>query len=620
MKKLLIFCLVFTAVLLTHAQVLTPQWEASLSGKVKWIQVNDWGIVIAACDNGLFGLDPRDGSKIWELPDVTKIQEEYYNTISGTPLVLIDDKGADAKTLIINGLNGALIFDSREEGIEKVLSRRLIPEVKGIMITYANDAGDGVALYDYLDGSKRWNTPMEKAKSRTLAQPIIDPDGNILFANGSQLFRLNGETGEVLWKTETKKDYIDLFLGPDERRVFAVSGSPSDMFKAENAEPSALTVSGGVGKFYVQSHDLASGESFWKKPIEYSKSKYAGVALGDQDYLLLHTLSANMFAYDSPDPLWKKEKIGTGGDQLVGVYPTSDGIIYVGDDGQGRNYFNYVDAEGKPLWKKRPVVNGYISLIEDHGDAIFYITSKGANYLNKEDGKELWTRDKYLSSTFPVRFVKPSDDSFVLLAEGKLIQVDSKARDWNVLASGFDFKGEVPSGLQQVGDHFAVTGNQNVTLLDASGQKVYHQYYEAPDQSLGAKLALGALSTAAEVGAMVSGMSAFAYGFTGAVQGNESYMNKAEQQATISGFATGMAGDFSQLAKMRFGAQANSQDYKLILTEKDKQIGFVQIDLNSGAEKGMVVTADRTPTFTVDAVGNKLLLKSADGRVACYDL
>ncbi|REE00538.1 outer membrane protein assembly factor BamB family protein [Marinoscillum furvescens] len=620
MKKLLTTCFATLYLCAAYAQVLTPDWESSLSGKVKWIQVNDWGIVIAACDNGLFGLDPRDGTKIWELSDVTKIQEEYYNTIPGTPLVLIDDKGADAKTLIINGLSGALVFDSRDEGIEKVLSRRLVREVGGIMITYSKASGDGVALYNFNDGKELWNTPMEKAKGRTLAQPVIDSEGHILYANGSRLFRLHGQTGAVLWEAEAKKDYIDLFFSPDEATVFAVSGSPSDLFKAENAEPSALTVSGGVGKFSVQAHQVATGEPIWKKPIQYSKSKYSGVALGESDYLLLHTLSANRYSYDSPDPLWKKEKIGTGGDQLVGVYPTSDGMIYVGDDGSGRNYFNYVDEAGKPLWKKRPVVTGYISHIEDQGDAIFYITSKGANFLSKENGKELWTGSKYLSSDFPVSFVKDSDQSFVLLAEGKLIRVDLPQKDWSVIGSSFDFKGEVPSGVRLVGEKYAVTGNQNVTLLDASGNKVYHQYYEAPDQSLGAKLALGTLSAAAEVGAMVSGMSAFAYGFTGAVQGNDSYMNKAEQQAMISNFATGAAGDFSQLAKMRFGAQAASEDYKLILTERDKLLGFVKIDLASGEEQGMVVTADRTPTFTVDAVTNKLYLKSAEGRLACYDL
>ncbi|MEQ9302854.1 MAG: hypothetical protein RJQ14_02990, partial [Marinoscillum sp.] len=128
------------------------------------MQINDWGIVIASCETGLYGIDPRDGNKIWEVTALTNVPEENYSTIPGTPLVVLAERSGNAKVAIINGLTGQKIFNSNESGIEKVQSKRVISEIEGVMISYSNEAGDGVALYSYTDGTEVWNTSIEKAK------------------------------------------------------------------------------------------------------------------------------------------------------------------------------------------------------------------------------------------------------------------------------------------------------------------------------------------------------------------------------------------------------------------------------------------------------------------------
>lgn len=621
MRKLTFVFLIAMASLV-HAQTLPSQWEVSLPGKVKWIQVNDWGILITACENGLYGIDPRDGSKIWEVPSLTNIAEENYNTIPETPLVLIADKGGDAKTMIINGLTGVIVFDSEGEGIEKVVSRKVIPEVGGVLIAYSNAGGDGVALFSYQDGQKKWDAPLEKVKGKTLqAQPIVDEAGNILYANGAKVYRFNGQTGEVVWQAEISKNCIDLFTSPDGTNVYAVSGNPSDSFRAGNAEPSAVTMSGGLSKFQIESFVVSTGEPLWKKPVVYPKSKYGGVALGESDFFLMHTLGANKIDYVSGAPVWKKERFGSGGAEIGGIFETDLGLIYVAPDGTGKTYVNYVNDGGEHLWKKRPVIMGQLIMVEDYGDAIFYITTRGANFISKEDGKLTWEGDKYLAAgDVPVSFIKDGDGTYVMYVRGMLIRIVPEERDWVEITSDFAFQAELPTGLQQIDQGYVLTGNQNAMLIDGSGSIVYHKYLEAPEQSFAAKLALGALSTASAVGSFAYGVSSLSYGLVGAVQENEGFMRKAEQQATVSMFTGELSGGFAAMAKLRFGEQASTNDYKLILTKQDKNIGFVKVGLADGTEAGMVVTDDRTPKFVVDGVDDRLFLKSGDTRVTCYEL
>lgn len=624
MKKTL-FSLTFLITLCGNliAQTLTPAWEISLPGKLKWMQVNDWGILVTACENGLFGVNPSDGEKLWEIPSLTNIKEDNYNIIEGTPLVRIADKGADAKTMIINGLNGEIIFNSEAEQMGKVFSSKIIYEVDGMMVAYSNEDKDGVALFNYLKAEKKWDRSFEKVKGGALqAQPLVDKEGNILYANGKNFYRLNGQTGEVIWQAEAKKNYIDLFTHPQGDVVYAVSGNASDAFKAANREPSALTVSGGAaGKFQIDAFELATGTEMWKKPVSYSKSRYSGVALGQNDFLLLHTLSANVIDYGSGAGLWKKEKIGTGGDRLSGIFPTDKGLIYAVADGTGRSNIYYVDDAGKKLWKRKAVINGDLVYLEQMNEQLFYISTRGTNMINLEDGKLLWEGDKYLAAgNVPISFIQDEDGSYVMYVRGMLVRVVPEAKDWTLITSNFAFQGELPTELRRLPNGYLLTGNQNAMLIGEDGKVIYHKYYEQPEQSFAAKMALGVVGMASSVASFAYGVSSFGYGLAGEMENNDHYRKKAMQQAAISSFTSDMTGGLDALAAVRFGEDAMVNDYKLILTKKDKSIGFMKIDLITGEEKGQIVTADRTPDFAIDAAGDKLFLKSAGQRVACYGL
>ena len=614
---------IFVIILLSTiglGQVQTPQWDVILPSKVKWLQVNDWGMVIAACENGMYGMDPRDGKKIWENTSLTNINEDFYSNIENTPLVLIADKGSDAKTVVINGLTGDVVFNSEKEGFSKVVSRKIIPEIEGLLIVYQTDAGDGIALYNYVNGTQKWNSSIEKAKSNAVQpEPFLDNGQNIVMANGPILYHIDASSGSILWNYEVKKNIIDVFTGPTGNELYTVSGSPSDSYRNNNTK-SSLTVTGGTGKFSIDCIALADGSSIWKNPIEYSKSKYGGVALGEDDFFLLHTLGANQYKYSSSDPIWKKEKLGTGGDALGGIFESDESIIYFSPDGAGRTYGYLVDKAGNQLWKKKVIINGDLMLLEDLGDTFFYLSTQGLNFINKADGKLLWEGNKYLSSNFPVDFIQENASLYTVYIGNKLISVDLDTKDWSLITNDILFQGEVPSRLRKTDLGYVISGDQNVMLVNENGKEIYRTYLPQPEQSFGAKLALGTLSMATAVGSMAYGMSSAGYGLAGAVQDNDQYKKKAQRQLAVASFTAQLVGGFDALATLRFGQSVGSSDYQLILTRKDKAIGFVKVGLDDGAEQGVIVTDDRTPTYVLDHVDNKFFLKSGDTRVACYQL
>jgi len=605
-----------------RAQVLTPSWEVSLPGKLKWMQINDYGILIASCDNGLYGVNPADGSKLWEITSLANVPEANYQVIEGTPLVLLAEKGGESQTMIINGLNGNIIFDSAKEALGAIVSTKIIPEAGGAMVAYSTDSGDGMTLFDYVSGEKKWNVTFEKAKGKDLQpQPIVDTEGNIVYALGKDLYKLNGNTGAIIWQTESKKNYIDLFLQPNGERLFAVSGSPSSTFFRDRTGKEIGLASGTAGNFSVDALDPGSGGELWKKPVEYSKAKYSGVALGENDFLLFQTFSSGKIDYATGEHLWQKEKMGTGGEKNAGVFVADKGLGFAMADGVGRAYVNFVNEAGEPVWKKRPVINGELLYTRQYGNALFFISQRETNFLDLDTGTFMWNGDRYLSAgDVPISVVQDDDGSFVMYIRGKLIRVMPDSQDWKEITSNFAFKDELPTGIQKLPNGYLLTSNQNAMLINKSGRVLYHRFYPAPEQSFGAKLALGVLGAGTAFTSFAYGASSLGYGLQGALQGNDAFMKKAQKQMTVATFTRDVTGGLGAMAQARFGEQAGTDSYKLILTKKDKSIGFVKINIVTGEEEGQIVTNDRTPDFSIDAVGKKVFLKSADDRVACYDL
>ena len=70
----------------------------------------------------------------------------------------------------------------------------------------------------------------------------------------------------------------------------------------------------------------------------------------------------------------------------------------------------------------------------------------------------------------------------------------------------------------------------------------------------------------------------------------------------------------------RFSREINTDNYKLILTQKNGKIGLQKIDLNTGEETGFIVTSDRTPDYDIDSFSDLLFFKSGSKRVSCLEL
>src|SRR5690606_31031335 len=152
-------------------------------------------------------------------------------------------------------------------------------------------------------------------------------------------------------------------------------------------------------------------------------------------------------------------------------------------------------------------------------------------------GGLLWQKDKYLASGEVPLSVDKDEDGYIMYAKGMLVKVKPDEQDWQKITSDFAFRGELPTGIRRLPNGYLLTGKQNAMLLGTDGKLIYHKFYEAPEQSFGAKLAFGALSTASSLASFAYGVSGLAYGVSGALEDNDDFRKKSSRQFAAASFA-----------------------------------------------------------------------------------
>lgn len=621
MKKIIHTLLfVFSAQCLI-SQTINPEWQISLNEKIKWLEVNDWGIVLACTDEKLYGLSPADGSVLWETGGLSNMKREGYSVIDGTPIALLED-GPLLKA--INGATGQVIFDSQKAGYKKVKKTHFLGEVGGILIEYKNAEEEGLALFDVQTGERKWDKSFSASmlKGDIQPAPVITKNGQIIHAGGKNIVAIDGQSGSVLWESEGKKPFADLFLDPTQTKVMAVQGSVSNAFLRENDDSGPIvTTQGNTGNFKIEAFDIKSGSVVWSH--EY-KSKYGGVGLGSEDLLLVHAFSINFINFETGKMKWKAEPKYVGGGVLLNAIIDDQGILYAVESHvtEGKVLIYYLNHDGEKIWKKPPYTNPTLLSLQKLENGVLYISPRGANMADIETGKDWWSGDQYLTSgDTPIMMTADANGRPVLLINGQLIRILAEEGKWELLASDARLKAGMPATFAYGEDGYLITSPQEALLIGKDGKRQYHRVYAPPAQSIGKQVLLSAAGLAmGMVGTMTLGMNAVAYSMAGALSDNESYSNKGALYADLFVLGADISEAVSASAAKRFSTQLEAPDYKLIMCTKDNKIGLAKIDLKDGTETGFIFTDDRTPEYVLDEIDHVLYFKSGSQRIAAYPM
>lgn len=275
-----------------------------------------------------------------------------------------------------------------------------------------------------------------------------------------------------------------------------------------------------------------------------------------------------------------------------------------------------IDHEGNFKWNAPIKMGERFYFTQKTGQGMFYVSNKDINYVSFEHAKKTW--DKKEELTGRILFTPNENNEIIALIGQRLVKIDIESgqkQDINFIRfSG----GEVPTSIQMIKDNIVMSSNQNVMMIDQKGNEVYHHYFEAPEQSFGAKMALATASAAADVAATNATRNAVTEAFQGG--GSQKSMNKVNNKLGFASSAMKFSDDLESQMEARYSENiASSRRTKLILTKSKLGIVFKKINIETGEEVGEIILKDREPMYAIDHITQQLYVDT-NGIINSYKL
>lgn len=632
-KGLLVMCLLILIQGPLTAQQAT--WQADMEASVKWMKVNDYGILIVSTSAGLAGKNPISGETLWSLKDLKATKEENFNIIYGSPVFTF--RTGD-QWLAINGVNGKVIIDSQGMGFEKVTLFEPMPEIQKVLVEYFKEGVNRLALYDLNSGSSIWDLDLpslgikisklgaglgQLSGANIAPKPLVTDNGLIIHGIKKNVLALDAATGKVVWQKATKKRVCDLFSNQDKSVVVVVNGVLSNLFKLSSADDgeSTSTSQGTVGKFNIAGVDPSSGSQLWAHDY---KAKYSGVKASEKDFALFHTVSFNFIDFKSGAKKLSSEPKLAGGGKNSALLITDEYIFTAMESeiNPGTNRLHAFDLNGKKLWKKSPRTAENVFFIEKVSDGLLFVTGNSADIIDMTSGKPTWNDEMNVySREQPIMVVYDKEDVPYLLYDDSIIKILVEEKKWTTLTNSLDrSNAPVFTEFRYTDQGFVVGSPQGVQLIDLSGKTVFSTSLPAPEVSIGGQF-LAAFGSAAlgSLSARTAVAGAY-YEVLGTFAGDESKRRKGNAVKDIGLAGLDISNDLINSVNNRYSVEASTSKYKLILTKKEGKIGMTKVNSTTGTEDGFIITNDRTPSFVVDDQGQMLFFKTKSNQISAYKL
>jgi outer membrane protein assembly factor BamB len=641
----------------------TPAWTLRLQGEILWQQVTPAGVLLAATDRELAGVDVDLGKLAWEKPDLGGLPPDSVRMVEGS---LLMEAARPGLLLVFDPVTGVVVFDSRRLNLTQVVTRRVLPQSGTLLVHGRRASGPAVlALYDLQTGAQRW-----------ASESLFEPAGPKKTGFGGLMQRMERGASE---RTELQV----LQAGPDVIIVHTLMG-----LKALDARTGAIRWSATLptaragnaarhvrlypsldrpDRIYVSFDDrlmayrLADGQALWAKPptvdgwvhdivqhpagiIMLPESPPANEATGNVRIVngVVQT-GLNVVRYDDGTTIAAKplHMRGTVTDALI-----TGGSAVLAVDAESRTFVNVLDVATATVRLSKDVkIKGQLAYAELTPAGLLYIsrpdaaTNAEVNVIDLatgepkfkdaiESGKPL-NQDDYNAARYSLHHVVEGTTLYVFAShDHRLYAVDRTTGTFKALGGEIKLQGgEDPTDMEIRPAGIVLISPQNLVLVTRDGQVKQQVYYPAP-QLPGL---LRALYRIQAVRAGLYGAAASAYGDAFAQASRQATDSNAKritgQLATA--YSTGgaqLAGYSHQaaaLASKRFRASLTVSNSVFMLTKSPDGNGNVllQIDKDTGQPKSRVdLGKDREPVYAVDDVAGMLFLKTAAGTLTGYRL
>jgi hypothetical protein len=344
----------------------------------------------------------------------------------------------------------------------------------------------------------------------------------------------------------------------------------------------------------------------------------------------MNNSAVNMLDYTTGQTLWGKK--GKGIDVKGSPVGTAEvnGKIILSSANESKSFvYSLNPSTGTMDFEKPAKIGGSIQHLEITGNNILVCTEEEIDLFNTSSGE--FTFDKNVKGN---RNNILSKDGNVYLFNNKdnmLYYLEKNAPGPKVLTkTPVKFQGKEDVNRMEMREKGVLLySEQNIAMVDLSGNILFNKYYPAPDQPnwkkalLIANAAYGAYATA------VYAYSSAAFGAvsqsitvtnteTKVVKDASAMISQAYGNAASSGMS--FTKKCIETAGKRFKASQTSSNSIFMMVELGKkQYGLVQINKDTGEKMATIDMAkDKSPSYDVDIVENSVYYKMGDKKLQAY--
>jgi outer membrane protein assembly factor BamB len=626
-----------------RAAAVEPAWSVNLDARIVWQQVTTLGDLIVGTTDGLSAIDAESGQPRWSRPDLGDMRHGSFEEIIGSPLIVLDDGQADPRTVILNMLNGTLVFDSRAENLTQIASRYILSR-NGSLFIAGLEVGQPTPtlfLYDIESGRRLWSSDVLTAgmggfmqllmtaaivmtdTSPVQSAPFELDDGTFILGAMGNLYRFDHDSGDVLWKTQFAGGRFELTHTAQRPGVIYAGAEETD----ENYTTTQY-----------QGFRIADGEPVWRRPERFSKPMNSLivpiadgliVSEGDSDKGRLRLLD-----YDSGDSLWGRRGRGLEikGQVLDYVFTDAGLLLTTGYDSIWTNrdteYLVYVvDYGSGTLRFEDPLeVRGRMLTTEltDHG--LLYITTHEINIFDPatgalRNGNEMRSRD-------PLAWTRDASNVFAYNPDSDLVHALNMASGSVTAISSTPFEFQEKDdvlAMDLTGGNIVLMGRQSIAGLGIDGSALFDAHYPAPRDPAW----LRGLAIAAGIRAGMASAAAGLYSAAAASAAADTAAGSVERELAVGfseGFGqlsqgyAGLAGDYIEFARRRYQASAQSRDFVFMMTrDEERNIALVQVSKLNGEILGSIdLGREKEPNYQVDDIANQIYYRLGDSMIVSY--
>jgi len=650
MKKNLIIALSFTLLItftgLTVKSQVNELWKVNLEGTVVWQQVTSLGNYFVCTTQEFMALNPETGEKIWSNKEFANIPRNNFEEMRGSPLISISK---DQTIYLLDPFSGNIKFNSSKAGIEELKAKQVLYRSNGILAAGKSSTGDPLMLMvDMESGKIIWKITEKFGRIVTINELT---DNHLLIVTLFKNYKINTQTGEILWKNAISKeaeqlenmgafgnllqgvaeqavadeDFVVNFYKHPQKEIFVVAAEN----KSESQTSSGQTVINYTSNY--SAFKLSDGTRLWENPIEMN-GQLGTLAFYNNGIIVLpndgNRTRINMFNLETAEGQWGKR--GRGIAIKGGVYKhqrTKNGFLLMSQSGD-KNYLNFLDPSSGMLTFDKPVkIDGEVIAAIESDKGILYLTTQEVNILNATTGelyfeKSIPTAPSLTEQKGNKLYAFDTKDQLI-----KLIDID-EATIKNITSNELKFDGkESPAKIELRDNGIFISSEQNVAMYNYSGLQVYQKYYEAPREP-GLKRAL--LYAQAARAAYISANSYYAAGvlqsaapevkeedeFSGAV-----VKGFGEAYEELGNAATDFAKQSFQQANARFKATTEGRDFIIILGKEEKDNALLKVNKDSGAvEQTINLGSEKNPQYAVDDITGQIFQKTSENQITSYQL